>query len=686
MTGDHETELLSVFAQWAQYYTTNKGWTVFPGRIGDNSEKKSWKSAETSEGEGYGVRWGATRNLAEIQKDFADPDRQIIGVPTGSENGFFVVDVDTTDGHKYDGFASLKSIEAKHGAMPPTLMAGSPSGSVHYLFKHPGFRIKTGAGTDKKGIAPGIDIKGDGGMIFAPPSVRPGRGAYKWLNDLPIAQAPLWLLEWLREHSERPERITKEHHSRQGEFSPRDVRSMLAWMSERGAFESYDDWVSIGQALKIGFWDDGLELWESVTEPGRYSCDQKWRTFKDTNDGNAVTLATWFRQAREAGWRLSAAELFSDIAPTVSSPPVAPAAPSKSLIKHSAEFLQGFVPPDYILDGVLQRGFCYSMTAKTGTGKTAVAMCFSAHVATGRPLNGLSVAQGEVIYLAGENPTDIQMRWLGLTQEMKIDPATVPVYFLPGVIPISQNVAAITQEVEARALRPTLVVVDTAAAYFEGDNENDNVQQGNNARLLRSLTLLPGGPCVLILCHPTKRAGDDDLLPRGGGAFLNEVDGNIALKANDTIIGAEVQGKFRGPAFPPLQFKLDAVREHPLLKDSKGRSIPTVIAREITDGEMASNVAMQECDENRLLRLIEKHPRASLQELANLMGAKTSKSKVDRLVQKMINLKILKREGRNLKLTAIGEKELNDVDRIVSPSFQASFPGGPFPVLPTIKN
>jgi hypothetical protein len=54
------------------------------------------------------------------------------------------------------------------------------------------------------------------------------------------------------------------------------------------------------------------------------------------------------------------------------------------LIKTSAEFVRGFVPPDYVIDGMLQRRFCYSMTAKTGSGKTAVAMLMAGHVAVFR--------------------------------------------------------------------------------------------------------------------------------------------------------------------------------------------------------------------------------------------------------------------------------------------------------------
>jgi hypothetical protein len=74
-------------------------------------------------------------------------------------------------------------LEAKHGSLPATLEAESPSGSIHRYYKHPGFKIKNSG----SGIAPGVDVRGDGGQVVAPPSVKPGKGAYKWRNDLPIA-------------------------------------------------------------------------------------------------------------------------------------------------------------------------------------------------------------------------------------------------------------------------------------------------------------------------------------------------------------------------------------------------------------------------------------------------------------------------------------------------------------------
>ncbi|WP_441253407.1 carbohydrate porin [Bradyrhizobium sp. 613_E4_N2_2] len=224
-----------------------------------------------------------------------------------------------------------------------------------------------------------------------------------------------------------------------------------------------------------------------------------------------------------------------------------------------------------------------------------------------QPFGSIEVEKGTVIHAAGENPTDVQARWLGVTQEMGIDPDTMDVHFINGVVKISENVANIEAEVATKKLQPTLVIVDTVAAYFEGDDDNDNVQMGNYARLLRSMTNLPGGPCVLALAHPTKRAADDDLIPKGGGAFLNEVDGNVALRRNGQVIAFEALGKFRGPSFEPVHFELVTV-QHPKLRDTKGRAIPTVVARPVSDFGIVERERANERDEDTLLRAIDQHP------------------------------------------------------------------------------
>ena len=171
------------------------GWHVFPVPVGT---KMSHKSAEYSNGR----PWGATTDADEIRRDFKQWPDANVGVVTGAVSGIFVVETDTAEGHGegVDGDASLKALEAEHGELPPTLEAISPSGSVHRYFNHPGHGVKVVSRT----IASGVDCKGDGGMVIAPPSVKPGKGAYSWRNDLPIADAPQWLLDLVAAKIEEP--------------------------------------------------------------------------------------------------------------------------------------------------------------------------------------------------------------------------------------------------------------------------------------------------------------------------------------------------------------------------------------------------------------------------------------------------------------------------------------------------
>jgi len=225
-------------------------------------------------------------------------------------------------------------------------------------------------------------------------------------------------------------------------------------------------------------------------------------------------------------------------------------------MQSSAEFVRAFIPPDYVVDGILQRGFCYAFTAPTGAGKTAVMLRLMASVALGRNFAGREVEQGNVLMLAGENPEDVRARWIALAEHMGFDADKIAVDFRPGIFSLRDD--SLARDVMFDWVESiggvSLVVVDSSAAYFDGDDENSNKQLGDHARVLRSLSQLAGNPCIVAACHPVKNANADSLTPRGGGAFLNEVDGNLCGSKSDSIVEIHWQGKFRGPDFEPLAF------------------------------------------------------------------------------------------------------------------------------------
>ena len=318
------------------------------------------------------------------------------------------------------------------------------------------------------------------------------------------------------------------------------------------------------------------------------------------------------------------------------------------------------MPPDYFLDGILQRRFIYSLTGRTGSGKSAITLLISALAAVGRPLNERDLEHGRVLYLAGENPDDIRMRWLAMSDHMDFDVDDIDVHFVIGRGSLSDVIDQITEEVEALD-GVAMIVVDTSVAFFEGADENSNTEALQHAMRLRSLTELAGGPCVIINCHPVKNASDDNLLPRGGGSFLNEMDGNLtAVKIDDTTVRMHWQGKFRGPEPEPIMFALEKVTTD-LIKDSKARLIPTVIAKALSDSEYRERETSAHSDENRVLIAMLEDEGASVADIATaggfvFKGGGPHKSKVWRILKRLEKSKVIHSVRGSYELTKEGVK------------------------------
>lgn len=512
-------------------------------------------------------------------------------------------------------------------------------------------------------------------------------------NPAPPHPAPAALVEYCAPVKPR------EHVAKVGSHDRGDVAKLVDFLNERSGFDAYEDWCALGMALKVECGDEAKELWalshdDTVTED---VIESKWESFASEAASNSVTLNSFMKRAHDLGWtgsiRPSVASMFGGVAQLTNSPSLAPIAmplpdgvPLPTIDEDEAagpmpdlcfpeDFGDGFTPPDYLIDGILQRRFCYSMTAQTGTGKTTVAMRIAAHVALGKSINEIEVERGTVLYFAGENPTDVEMRWFGLTKEMNIDPKKTDVIFVYGTMHFSQTIQRYALQLAAKGVKLSLVVVDTAAAYFEGDNDNDNVQAGNHARILRSLVGLPGGPCVLVLCHPTKNAQDDNLVPRGGGAFLNEVDGNIALRRDGDTIVAAALGKFRGPEFTPINFGLKVVRNHPRLVDTKGRPIPTIVAMPISAAEQARAEEKASGDELKVLDIICNAPGINNANVTRKMGW-TDHRKTGRVLSKLAGQKLIEEpiNGKGWLATSKAQKGLNIVTSAAAEPVQERAP------------
>jgi hypothetical protein len=119
-----------------------------------------------------------------------------LGVVCGKASNLLVLDVDPRNG----GDASLRRLLAEHGPLPLTVVVRTPSGGAHYWLRYPadGGAMPSSAGR----VGSGLDVKGDGGGVVAPPSWR-SEGVYEFAirdrtTPIPIADPPEWLVTLAR--------------------------------------------------------------------------------------------------------------------------------------------------------------------------------------------------------------------------------------------------------------------------------------------------------------------------------------------------------------------------------------------------------------------------------------------------------------------------------------------------------
>jgi len=112
-----------------------------------------------------------------------------IAIATGPASHIFVLDVDNTD--DVNAERELARLEAEHSPLPATVEAITARGR-HIYFDWPDRPVRNSAGK----IAPGLDIRGTGGYVLAPPSIHPSGRRYCWSVDSAktFAAAPEWLL------------------------------------------------------------------------------------------------------------------------------------------------------------------------------------------------------------------------------------------------------------------------------------------------------------------------------------------------------------------------------------------------------------------------------------------------------------------------------------------------------------
>ena len=198
-----------------------------------------------------------------------------------------------------DGDVGMENL-TRLGTIPSTPTVKTSRGH-HYYFKRPEFRI-----VNKSALLPGIDIRGDGGMIVAPPSIHESGHQYEWvisLNDVPLADMPEWLLKLT---------TWKEpvHHTTFENTRSVDRKSELARVVQALSCisaEERNEWLTVGMALHdfTGGDGEGYRIWTDWSRTSKkFNEKDQIRQYNSFQAGRAggITLASLFGLARNGGW------------------------------------------------------------------------------------------------------------------------------------------------------------------------------------------------------------------------------------------------------------------------------------------------------------------------------------------------------------------------------------------------
>ncbi len=176
-----------------------RGWRVLPLHWVEDESCSCGKDSCSSVGKhpltSHGVH-DATDDEAQIRQWFGKWPGANLGIATGPESHLIVVDVDGPQGLR--SLRELMGTTALELPDTPTVFTGrvnqhSKRCGLHLYFAYPRYAR---LGSSICSIARGIDVKGAGGYVVAPPSVHASGLRYRWrtnTSDIP-GEAPEWLI------------------------------------------------------------------------------------------------------------------------------------------------------------------------------------------------------------------------------------------------------------------------------------------------------------------------------------------------------------------------------------------------------------------------------------------------------------------------------------------------------------
>ena len=436
---------------------------------------------------------------------------------------------------------SLQALVDRYGELPDTLTATTRNGGRHYVFKPvPGLRCSTSK------IAPGLDVKAQGGYSAVEPSfVAPdagsaGSGQYAWidwdpLNDeMPvIAVAPDWLIEMAS--------------------GPPPAQQGVGAASVREG--GRNDYLS-REAYRFRKQGRTVEAIEPVLQA--------------LNQEFCVPCLDPTEVARIAQGK---AGIDSESA-----------APQRQPLFYALKDLLALrAPPCWLVRDFLEESVLAELYGEPGSAKSFAALDVGLCIAHGITWHGKSVATGAVFYIAGEGFGGVRRRIAAWCTEHAIAEGSFGPFFVSQraiALCDESAVRAVEEEAEvllARETPPRLVIVDTVARAFSG-NENSTEDM---CRFIAALDGLRAQlNCAILLVHHTGHGNADRA--RGSSALRAALDAEFAIKKDGNRVTIACTKMKDAEMRPPIALELHSVAL-PGWFDEDGATVTSAVLRIATE-------------------------------------------------------------------------------------------------------
>lgn len=157
-TSDATAQRAQLMIDAALRYIAN-GYSPIPVNPRSKAARVAWKTFQTRQ-----------PTSDEVHEWYSAHPMDNLAIVTGREWKIVAAD--------FDGAVGEETLNAL-GPLPAAMISQTGGGGWHYVFKHPGDHVKTCVG-----IAPSLDIRGDGGYIIVEPSIHGETGrAYRWVTE-----------------------------------------------------------------------------------------------------------------------------------------------------------------------------------------------------------------------------------------------------------------------------------------------------------------------------------------------------------------------------------------------------------------------------------------------------------------------------------------------------------------------